>query len=248
MTGVSQGVRGNTDEGQRPPPTGRGVVAATALVGLLLVGVVVLLVVAIVSRVGEQPGLGSQRALDKRPPSDLARGGSVVDSRVRRDGTVEVVAWLRTARPVSRVQLVVPRLPGLSSDARADDVQVAGGRVLVVGARTVGSSGQTYQLAAPTRLVYVGYTLHGVTDTRATVPGRALVRLTSLDVTYPVSATRTVTRVRGVKVLSGACLGRAGGAVPEPCGTTAPDGWRVDLRGAAAVDRVEAQVDLRSAR
>jgi hypothetical protein len=247
MTGVSQGVHDDTDESQRPTSAGRGVVVATALVGLLLVGVVILLVVAVVSRVGEQPGLGPQQTLSKDPPAGLTRGGSVVDSRVRRDGSVEVEAWLRTSRPVSRVQLVVPKLPGLSTDARADDVRVAGGRVLVLGARTVGSSGRTYELAAPNRLVYLGYTLHGVTDTRSTVPGRALVRLTSLDVTYPVSATRTVTTVRGVKVLSGACLGRDV-TVPVPCGTPAPDGWRVDLRGGSAVDRVEAQVDLRTAR
>jgi hypothetical protein len=207
-------------------------------------GVVVAVLVVLAAR-SDRPeaGRGPQQVLALAEPAALRPGGSVVDSQVRRRGDVRVVTWIRTDRPVGRVRVSVPDVPGLASSARASDVRVAGDRLLVDGPGDVGRRGRTYRLAAASRLVYLSYTLHDVVDRRSTVPGRALLRLTALDVTTPADVGRTRVSVHGVRVLAAACLGR-GDSVARPCGAPHGGRWRVDLRGVRSDARVQAQVDL----
>ena len=173
------------------------------------------------------------------PPPAAQEFGSYARSRVTQDGQVRVRQWIQSSRPLDGIRLEMPSLPD-GSRARVTNVLVAADEVVVDTPRTLDASRQRLSFDAPARSVYVRYTLDGVVERSPSVPGRALIRATALDV-RPRSGPSRITVV-GEDVLSTSCAPTP--ATPRPCGEPAKGRWVVVLRGADRADTVMAQVNL----
>jgi hypothetical protein len=100
----------------------------------------------------------------------------------------------------------------------------------------------TYRIPAAHR-VYVRYQISGAVQ-HAGPDGRALARITSLDVETGSALVETRRNVVGARVLSLACSSPEPGAIAVPCGFDDQRSWSVRLRRGAGGNRVMAQLDL----
>ncbi len=193
-------------------------------------------------------GIGDRRGpevLTVQPATDLPRVGASVETRVTARGDLEVSHWIRTRVPLEQIRVAAFPAPGLPEVPTAAAVLVAGDGKVVSRHDEVGAAGRVYRFAQPVRLVYLSYRLTGAVDPAGSVTGRALLRVTALDVDYRPRAGPTRVTVLGPVVRNLACFAREELPVlAAPCGMPRNDGWQVLLRGAAASDRVIAQVDL----
>ena len=234
------------------PPTGNppsrvwqaiGFVAAAALV--LAVGVVLLLR-PVLSQDDDQtdPGKPAQ-AIPFEPPVAMPGNGSYVETIVLPSGDLQVTHWIRTRVPQFSIKLIAPELAGVDSGVvTAKNVTVAADGRVVPGADSVETVSQSYQFFG-TKAIYVSYVLSGAMERSTSVEGRALARITALDLRYVSMGGVSQRSVQGAEVLNLACSARnAPDAVPEPCGEPGPDGWQVRLAGASRNDRVMAQLQL----
>jgi hypothetical protein len=89
----------------------------------------------------------------------------------------------------------------------------------------------------------VRYRLTGALQ-RSGPDGRALARITALDVSTGSPQARTTHTVVGTTVLAMACIPAAPGALPAPCGRVREGAWSVRLRPGEQADRVLAQLSL----
>jgi hypothetical protein len=105
-------------------------------------------------------------------------------------------------------------------------------------------SRERYELDVPVRVVRIVYTIKGGVERSPSAPGRALARVTALDVRYAGRTGPTAIDIVGPRVRNAACTTREDQAQPRPCGTPGRKGWQVTLTGAHRVDEVMAQVDL----
>ncbi len=164
------------------------------------------------------------------------------------NGQVQVRQWVRSPKPMVAVRLEMPAAPGAQRLPRATKVVVASDQALLNRPATVGARGQRLFFSAPPQVVYLSYTLTGAVDRSPSVPGRALVRVTALHITYsPRVGPSRVTLVgdRGLsKVLSMACSNSPASAA-HPCGKPGKGRWSVLLTGKNRTDTVVAQVDLK---
>jgi hypothetical protein len=177
-------------------------------------------------------------------PVRLAPDTSVVQSRVLASGDLLVTHWIRSRKAVHTVTIRTPRVPGL-----APGVVHPGQVVLAANGLLSPSVGQprgadlvTYRIPAAHR-VYVRYQISGAVQ-RAGPDGRALARITSLDVETGAPLDETTRTVVGARVLSLACSSPAPGAVAVPCGSDDRGSWSVRLGRRSGADRVMAQLDL----
>ncbi len=206
-------------------------------------------VVSVVALVGAallvmHPGSGDGRAERSAatryaPPRPVPPDTSYVETRVLSSGDLRVTHWIDSRTPVSVVRLGLPAVAGLP--------RLTISKVVVVGDRTraLRSSAKTREYyVTGARHLYVSYTLKGAV-TRAPRPaGRALAVITNLEVGGLPRLTETTHSVVGAHVLNLACSAARREALPAPCGAAVSDGWRTTLDGAAAGDRVMAQLDL----
>ena len=100
----------------------------------------------------------------------------------------------------------------------------------------------TYPFAGA-RLIRLSYLLSGVLELSSTTSGRALARVTSLDLSYEPGSRRSVIAFRGARLLSLACDADGDDDPPIRCGVRGEDGWSVDVPDPQGY-RVMAQLDL----
>ncbi len=244
------------DPDQEPDPVPAAVVAPVAMpkrsggsrrwVAVVLAAAVVVVagVVWVVTKGqgGDHARLTRSDTFD--PPARLAPDTSTVQSRVLASGDLMVTHWIRSRKAVHTVTLRTPRVPGL-----APGVVHVGQVVLAADGLLSPSVGQprgadlvTYRIP-PARRVYVRYQISGAVQ-RAGPDGRALARITSLDVETGAPLDETTRTVVGARVLSLACSSPAPRAVAVPCGSDDRGGWSVRLGRRAGANRVMAQLDL----
>ena len=216
---------------------------ATAVVGLLLLALIVVILV-LESRGPESVadgGVSAARSDVPEPPAGAPAVGTYVETRVTGDGDVVVRQWIRSASPLFGVLISIPPLPGGAGGLTATDVVVSADEAVLNQPDTVGTRGKRVFFAAPPELVLVRYTLRDVVEESPSVPGRAFVRLTAVRVAHSPRTGPTRVAVVG-DVLSLACVATPL-AAPRPCGAPGEGRWTVLLKGAARGNVVTAQLN-----
>jgi len=179
------------------------------------------------------------------PPVALPADSSYVETVVLPSGDLKVTHWIHSRIPLFGIRLAAPELDGSRSGrVVATRVEVAADGRAVPGADSVDSSNQIYQLFGATS-VSVSYVLAGAVERSASAEGRALARVTSLDVSYASLGGTSTRSIEGADVLALACT-PAGSlhAVPEPCGSPEHGRWQVELSGNDRDDRVMVQMNM----
>jgi hypothetical protein len=219
-----------------------GFVAAAALV--LAIAVYVLLRPVLSQDDETGPGQDA-RTIPFEPPLALPVNGSYVETVVLPSGDLKVTHWIQTKVPQFNIRLMPPTLFGIDSGVvTATDVEVAADGRVVPGADSVDGASQSYQFFG-TKSILVTYVLSGALERSPSVEGRALARVTALDLRYVSMGGESVRSVKGAEVLNLACSpSTAPNAVPEPCGKPDSDGWQVRLTGDNWNDHVMAQLNL----
>lgn len=239
--------RGSRDDRDRPDSRRRLLVVLGVLLGVLLAAT------AVAGFVRSRDGSGSPAVAEQSPaqitgspPPELPATGSAVRSRLMKDGDVVVTHWIRSRFPLSAIDLQRPTRANGAGRTRVTDITVVADGKVASGMRDAADSDERFVLGLPAKVVYVRYVLKGAVDTDASIPGRALVRTTLLQVDYSPVVGPTVVTVRAPRVLSMTC-GQRGQVLssPRPCGAPAPGGgWRVTLAGKHRQDQVMSQVDV----
>jgi len=244
--------------GAFPPLPSRATSGPSRRTYVLMAGVVVLVVVVVgaVALVrgdgggaGQEPARqpGSSLGVDTRappPPVPVRPDTTYTQVTVLEGGQLRVEQWIRSTHFLFGVSLAVPTDPGLQADAvQATDVRVVAADTLVAGPTQLDDGSASYEYPGAQQ-IYLSYRLSGVLERSDTESGRALVRATSLDLSFrPRSQTSTVSFV-GASLLNLACRPKYVDVPPTPCGVRTQDGWTLDLPTDSQGYRVMAQVDL----
>jgi hypothetical protein len=178
-------------------------------------------------------------------PVRLAPNTSYVQTRVLPSGDLVVTHWIRSRRPVYWVRIRTPQVLGLAPGAvKVQDVTLASdGLLSSVVAQPPGLRLRTYAVPAAHTL-FVRYRVSGAVERSRSAEGRALARLTALDVSIGEPLVETTQRVVGAQVLALACTPAGPRALAVPCGTVDHGSWQVRLARAHRDQQVSAQVDL----
>jgi hypothetical protein len=179
------------------------------------------------------------------PPAPLSAGGAYTLVDVLPSDDLAVQQWIRGATPISGLEVAAPRDPLLPSGAaRATRLRIVADGVRIPSGGPVDTTPRLISFLGSTS-VYLSYTLSGALERAPGREGRALARVTSLDVTYrPPPVTESIS-FRGAQVLSLACTPRGADLPPEPCGVQKDDAWQVRLPAAQGYPyRVMAQLDV----
>ncbi|KQT94369.1 hypothetical protein ASG49_05675 [Marmoricola sp. Leaf446] len=212
--------------------------ALSALLTIALLGVVVVR--------WDEPAATTETATPAsrlQLPVAVAPDSEYVRSRVRAEGDIRVDHWIASTRPVSRLRLSVPTVPGTGSDpVTAREVRVETPSGDRPGPGVVRGSSAAYSLDGAEE-VHVSYVLTGAVMRSDDDPDRALARLTSLDLDVSRGRVPRTVTVLGGRLLSAACAADAA-ATPRPCGQAEGRTWRVRLEPAERDDLVQAQLDL----
>lgn len=178
------------------------------------------------------------------PPEPVTDGETYVQTRVLRSGELVVTQWIESSRLLFGVTLDLPRVAGMEV-LTAEQVEVVANGRNAVGPERI-SSGQQFTYAfLGTSSVRIRYRLTGAVELSPSVPGRALARLTALDVTYEPASAQATRTVNAPEVLSLACSAPAQALETRPCGDRVSKGeWTVNLSGQQVDDRVMAQLTL----
>ena len=177
-------------------------------------------------------------------PVELAPGTAYVRTRVLPSGDLVVTHWIRTRALVDSVTVRAPRTLGLDPDSvSVTDVVLAANDASYPENPTsqIGTRPRTLRFPEA-RTIYLRYRLSGAVV--ASGPGgRALARITSLDVVPGSHAVPVTQVVVGARVLALACTSGPPEAPAIPCGTTPGGTWTVRPMKVHPT-RVMAQVDL----
>jgi hypothetical protein len=149
-----------------------------------------------------------------------------------------VKQWLTDSSGFSHLSVVAP-----GGQVRAESFQVYADGLLVEQRATVDGRVSNLDLGGATA-VYLRYTLFGALERTHPPPGRALARVTSLDLSYDAWPGPTTIAFRGAKVLALACQPTRTSAPPLPCGVEEGGRWRVEPPPGQVDYRVMAQLDL----
>jgi hypothetical protein len=219
-----------------------GFVAAAVLV--LAIAVFVLLRPVLAEDDESDPG-EEARTLPFEPPIGLPVNGSYVETDVLPSGDLRVTHWIHTKVPQFSIKLMAPVLAGIDSGTvTATGVEVAADGRVVPGSSSVDGVSQSYPFHGA-ESIYVTYVLSGAMELSSSVEGRALARVTALDLEYLSMGGESVRSVQGAEVLNLACSpSGAPDASPKPCGKPDSDGWKVRLTGKKWNDHVMAQLNL----
>ncbi|KRF36273.1 hypothetical protein [Nocardioides sp. Soil805] len=217
------------------------------LVGAVFLGLLVTTLVMLAVRLtsGDTPALtlSSKAARAATPPRPLSPDETYVRTEVLPSGDLEVTQWIQSSVLLFTVQLTVPSATGTGT-VGVEDVHVTVDGEETTTPPLVDGPSRTYTFLG-TRSVQVRYRLTGAVETSTSAPGRGLVRVSSLDVTYEPPSARVTRSVLAAEVLSLACSPPVPGAASTPCGTQDDaTAWTVDLTGERADDLVLAQVTL----
>ncbi len=163
---------------------------------------------------------------------------------VTQTGDLEVDQWISSTNFVFGVSLATPTDPLLPpGTVRATGIRVVADDTAVSGPAELVDGFATYPLAGA-RHIHLSYRLSGVLERSDTKPGRALARVTSLDVSFQPRSQRSTVAFVGATLLSLACEAEYVDGTPTPCGVRRGDGWKVDLPTDSQGYLVMAQLDL----
>lgn len=228
-----------------PPPTGAARRRLSpVLLGLL--GLSLALALLVILTLGHLNGDKSAGAVPGRGGSVSATpsDGSYTRIRVLPSGLLHVDQWIRSRAPLSGLTVSVPLVAGLADGTvRAHHLRVVTGGAPAVGPETIGTRPEAFSFLGANR-VHLSYVLTGVVQRSSSAQGRALARVTYLDVWYTPQSGNQTTRVVGASVLNLACSKVRPDALPTPCGKPRSGAWQVKLAGEHRDDRVMAQLDL----
>lgn len=180
------------------------------------------------------------------PPAAASGAATYIESDVLPNGAIRVRHWIDSPRKVRQLKVRAADPDGLPGTLEARNILIGGDGEVVARRTDVGTKVQTIRLQQPARALYLSYTLFGAVSSDGTVSGRALARVTALDVDLPQALTGPTRRlVDGpVVVRNVACLPRGRQESARPCGRSVGDGaWQVELTGKRRLDRLIAQVD-----
>ena len=149
-----------------------------------------------------------------------------------------VQQWLHDSSGFSRLSVTAP-----GGQVRGESFQVYADGILVEQRATVDGRESDVDLGGATA-VYLRYTLSGALERTRPPPGRALARVTSLDLSYDAWPGPTTIAFHGAEVLTLACQTTGSSAPPLPCGVAEGDTWRVEPPPGQADYQVMAQLDL----
>ena len=180
------------------------------------------------------------------PPTHLRPDTSFVRSRVLPSGDLDVTQWIHSRAWMYVVTLDVPRVAGLSPrSVSATGVTLASNGLRTAKLASMGSAlgTRTFHIP-PTHSLYIRYRLSGVVERSLGTSGRALARITSLDVGTTTRLVTTTQTVVGARVLNLACTPERPSGLTTPCGTEHGGNWVVRLHGADTTNQVMAQLDI----
>ena len=178
-------------------------------------------------------------------PVELSPATSYVRSRVLPSGDLEVTHWIRSRDAVDSLTVSTPETLGLvSGTVRVSDFVLAvDGSPYPAVSIDEGTPGTRTLRFPMTDTIYLRYRLAGAVQ--PTGPGgRALARITSLDVSIASELVQTVRTVVGARVLSMACADGPPDAASAPCGSDDGGVWTVRLDKGRLGSRVMARLDL----
>jgi hypothetical protein len=178
-------------------------------------------------------------------PVPLPPGTSFVRSRVLPSGGLEVTHWIHARLAVASLTIRTPRTLGLapgSVSASHFFLATDGTPYPAVSTHEGHPGTQTFRFPMA-NTVYLRYRLAGAVQL-SSPDGRALARITSLEVTTDATIASTTQRVVGARVLALACSAPSATAVPQPCGVENDGSWSVALDRTERHERVMAQLDL----
>ncbi|ROR90389.1 hypothetical protein [Nocardioides aurantiacus] len=213
---------------------------ALVLISVSVAALAVVLMWVVVSRWPDQPTPASATT-PLQVPAAVAPDSEYVRSQVLPSGDIRVDHWISTSRPITRVELGLPPGPG-GGPVAARQVRVATDTGPWPGPTAVTAAPSAYEFGAATE-VQVSYVLSGAVTRSDRPSGRALARLTSLDLSYPGGQVPRTVVVEGGRLLSAACATDQT-VTPRPCGQSEGRAWRVRLEPAERTDLVMAQLDL----
>ncbi|WP_107774614.1 hypothetical protein [Nocardioides sediminis] len=175
------------------------------------------------------------------PPEPLEDDATYVRTTVLPSGELEVTHWIEASSVLLTLDLSVPAGP---DGVVARDVRVVADGHEAIGPERITDGRGTYSFLAADS-VLVTYRLGGALVRSTSAPGRALVSMSSLEVSSRAAAERATHEVSAPEVLSLACATPDEPAEPQPCGAPDADGgWSVDLEDGSVRDRVLAQVTV----
>lgn len=219
-----------------------------ARVGLVVLGLLVVALVLLVVGVrywtddSPRAALPSAAATTSQLVS-VPAGQAFVRTEVLPSGELVVTQWIHSKVPLDGVVLSPPGTVG-TGRVLVDRVRVRAGDSAVAGAEQILGQPRRYSFPAATS-IQITYHLTGAVERSSSAPGRALARITSLDVSYEPASELVTRSITADEVLSLACAGPGGSSTQTPCGArVAQDEWQVELAGDRAADRVIAQVTL----
>lgn len=178
------------------------------------------------------------------PPEPLRDRETYVQTRILPSGDLVVTQWIESTPLLFGVTLALPRVAG-AEVMTAEQVRVVADGTNAVGPKRISLGRQSTYAFLGTSSVRIRYRLTGAIELSPSVPGRALARLTALDVTYEPASAQVTRAVIAPEVLSLACSSPEQADEIRPCGDRASKGrWTVDLSGPQVDDRVMAALSL----
>lgn len=176
------------------------------------------------------------------PPVPLPADASYTGLTVLPGGDLAVQQWIRSDDDVSQIRVAAPPGTPAASAVSATDLEVyAGGAPVGRTGHVIAPESFTF---AGARSVYLRYTLSGALEHSDSEEGRALARVTSLDLAYAATRGSMTIEFTNAEVLSLACVPTTTAGPPEPCGLERGSTWQVEAPQPDAGYRVMAQLDL----
>jgi hypothetical protein len=188
----------------------------------------------------EEPRAGRADVVTRVPeaPVPLRGDAAYTQISVLPGDVLAVQQWLSDSSGFSHLSVVAP-----GGQVRGESLQVYADGLLVEQRATVDGREPDVDLGGATA-VYLRYTLFGALERTRPPPGRALARVTSLDLSYDAWPGPTTIAFRGAEVLTLACQSAGSSAPPLPCGVADGDTWRVRPPPGQGDYQVMAQLDL----
>jgi hypothetical protein len=171
-------------------------------------------------------------------PIPLPGDAAYIQLSVLPGDVLAVQQWLNDSSGFFRLSVAAP-----DRQMRAESFQVYADGILVEQRATVDRRTSHVDLGGATA-VYLRYQLSGALERTRPPPGRALARVTSLDLSYDAQPGPTTIAFRGAEVLTLACQTTGSSAPPEPCGVADGETWRVQPPPGQVDYQVMAQLDL----
>jgi hypothetical protein len=223
----------------------RRLIAVTTLVSwlaalALMTTAVLLLVNRDVTPPDDESGHDRADVVTRVPeaPVPLPADASYTQLWVLPGDVLAVQQWITDSSGFARLTVTAP-----DGQVRGESLQVYVDGVLVEQRATIDGRESAVDLGGA-KAVYLRYRLSGALERSRPPAGRALARVTSLDLSYDARPGPTTIAFEGAEVLTLACQPTHSTAPPLPCGVAEGDTWQVQPPPGESDYEVMAQLDL----